>query len=114
MQTFFRTTSRATHVSGVDIPEDAKVLLFLASANRDPRRWNEPDRYDVTRRTGGHVGFGWGIHRCVGEMLARLEGEALLTAIARRVRRIRPIGAPRVRLNNTIRSYDRLPLAFDA
>ena len=71
-------------------------------------------RYDVTRRAGGHVGFGSGIHRCVGELLSRLEGEALLVAIARRVRAVRLVGEPRVRLNNTIRSYDRLPLAFDA
>ncbi|HEX3550610.1 MAG TPA: cytochrome P450 [Candidatus Elarobacter sp.] len=114
VQTFFRTTTRATRAGDVDIPEDAKVLLFLASANRDPRRWDDADRYDLSRRTGGHVGFGSGIHRCVGELLSRLEGEALLVAIARRVRRMRLAGEPRVRLNNTIRSYDRLPLAFEA
>jgi len=114
VQTFFRTTTRPVHVEGVTIPDDAKVLLFLASANRDPRRWENPERFDVTRRTGGHVGFGSGIHRCVGEMLSRLEGEALLVSIARRVRRVRLTGEPHVRVNNTIRSYDRLPLAFDA
>jgi cytochrome P450 len=88
--------------------------MFLASANRDPRRWEDADRYDPTRRTGGHVGFGSGIHRCVGELLSRMEGEAVLTALARSVRRIELAGEPRIRLNNTIRGYDWLPLTFSA
>ncbi len=92
------------------IPDDAKVLMFLASANRDPRRWDDADRYDIKRRTAGHVGFGSGIHRCVGELLSRMEGEAVLCALARRVRRIHLTGEPRVRVNNTIRAYDSLPL----
>ena len=113
VQTFFRTTTTTTDVAGVTIPEDAKVLLFLASANRDPRRWNDADRYDLTRRTGGHVGFGSGIHRCVGELLSRLEGEAVLAALARRVRRLRLAGEPHLRVNNTIRAYDSLPLTVE-
>jgi cytochrome P450 len=44
IQTFFRTTTRAVDIGGIEIPQDAKVLLFLASANRDPRRWDEPER----------------------------------------------------------------------
>lgn len=111
VQTFFRTTNHATEIAGVAIPEDAKVLMFLASANRDPRRWDEPERYDLGRRTGGHVGFGSGIHRCVGEALSRLEGEAVLGALARRVRSLRLAGDPVLRFNNTIRGYVSLPLA---
>jgi len=114
VQTFFRTTTICTDVGGVTIPEDAKVLMFLASANRDPRRWEDAGRYDLTRRTGGHVGFGSGIHRCVGELLSRMEGEAVLTALARSVRRIELAGEPHVRLNNTIRGYDSLPLTISA
>ena len=45
--------------------------MFLGAANRDPRRWENPDSYDVTRRTSGHVGFGSGIHMCVGQLLSR-------------------------------------------
>ena len=112
VQTFFRTTNHATEIAGIPIPEDAKVLMFLASANRDPRRWDQPDHYDLSRRTGGHVGFGSGIHRCVGEALSRLEGEAVLGALARRVRSIRLAGEPVLRFNNTIRGYVSLPLAF--
>jgi len=110
VQTFFRTTSHASEIGGVAIPQDAKVLMFLASANRDPRRWDHPERYDLSRRTGGHVGFGSGIHRCVGEALARLEGEAVLGALARRVRRLQLLGEPQLRINNTIRGYASLPL----
>ena len=114
VQTFFRTTYRDCDVAGTHIPEDAKVLLFLASANRDPRRWDDADTYDVARRTGGHVGFGTGIHRCVGELLARLEGEAVLTAVARHATALQLAGEPTLRINNTIRGYSALPLAATA
>ena len=69
------------------IPADQKVMLFLAAANRDPRQWHEPDRFDIGRKTLGHVGFGYGIHACVGQMVARLEAEILLAALARSVGR---------------------------
>jgi hypothetical protein len=62
-----------------------KVLLLLASANRDEGRWERPDELDITRRVAGHIGFGTGIHGCVGQMVARLEGEAVLAALATRV-----------------------------
>ena len=63
IQTFFRTTTRTVDIGGIEIPEDAKVLLFLASANRDPRRWDEPECFDVNRRAAGHVAFGAGMRR---------------------------------------------------
>ena len=75
VQTFFRTTTREVLLAGVTIPEGAKVLMLLGAANRDPRKWPEPDRYDIDRSTVGHVGFGAGVHMCVGQLLARLEGE---------------------------------------
>ena len=50
IQTFFRTTTKPVDVSGVELPADAKILLFLGSANRDPRKWSDPERFDVTRR----------------------------------------------------------------
>src|SRR5207245_11234236 len=81
VQTFFRTTTREVELSGHRIGEGEKVLMFLGAANRDPRRWENPDSYDVTRRTSGHVGFGSGIHMCVGQLLARVEGEVMLAAI---------------------------------
>lgn len=109
-QTFFRTAGCDTEIAGVPIAENTKVLCLLASANRDPRRWPDADRYDIGRRPSGHVAFGAGIHGCVGQAVARLEGELVLAALARRVRRIEVAGPHTRRLNNTLRALDTLPL----
>ena len=60
VQTFFRTTTRDVEIGEHRVGEGEKVLMFLGAANRDPRRWENPDLYDVTRRTSGHVGYGSG------------------------------------------------------
>ena len=110
VQAFFRTTTRAVDVGGVRLGEGEKVLLFLAAANRDPRRWERPDTFDVTRRAAGHMTFGTGIHGCVGQAVARLEAEAILTALASRAVSLELSGEPKRRLNNTLRGFDVLPL----
>jgi cytochrome P450 len=110
VQTFFRTTTRDVEIAGHRIGEGEKILMFLGAANRDPRRWDDPDSYDVTRRTSGHVGFGSGIHMCVGQLVARLEGEVMLTALARRIASIEITGPVKRRYNNTLRGLDSLPL----
>jgi hypothetical protein len=110
VQTFFRTTTRAVAVDGVEIEAGEKVLLFLAAANRDPRRWEQPDRFDVARKASGHMAFGSGLHACVGRMLARMEGEILIGALARRVEAIELDGEPERMLNNTLRGLTRLPV----
>jgi 4-methoxybenzoate monooxygenase (O-demethylating) len=114
VQTFFRTTTRDVTLSGISLPEGQKVLMFLGAANRDPRRFEDPDRYDITRRTIGHVGFGFGVHLCAGLLVARLEGEALLAALARRVGGLELTGAPRWQPNNTLRSLASLPMRLSA
>jgi cytochrome P450 len=110
VQTFFRTTAKAVDVSGVGIGDGEKVLLFLAAANRDPRRWDKPDTFDVKRRASGHMTFGTGIHGCVGQAVARLESEAIFKALAKRVASFGLTGEPELRLNNTLRGLDTLPL----
>lgn len=110
VQTFFRTTTRDVDLDGVRIGGGEKVLLFLGAAGRDPRQWEDPDVFDISRRAMGHVGFGFGIHACVGMAMARLEGEAILTALARHVASIEPAGEPRRMLNNTLRGLETLPL----
>ena len=110
VQTFFRTATRATRIGTVEVDEGDKVLMFLGAANRDPRQWENPDRYDIKRRTTGHVGFGGGIHMCVGQMLARLEGEVMLAALARKVQSIEITGEPQRRYNNTLRGLAHLPI----
>jgi cytochrome P450 len=110
VQTFFRTTSRPLEFAGVQMDENQKVLLFLASANRDERQWKQADVFDIERKPTGHMAFGSGIHGCVGQVVARLEGEVILSALARRVKRIELIGEPVRRLNNTLRAFASLPL----
>jgi cytochrome P450 len=112
VQTFFRTASRDVAVAGHVIPAGGRVMLFLASANRDPRRWTDPDRFDITRQASGHVGFGFGIHQCLGQMVARYEAEAVLGALLERVAAIRPAGPAQRRLNNTLHAIGSLPIEF--
>jgi 4-methoxybenzoate monooxygenase (O-demethylating) len=112
VQTFFRTTTREVEIGGWRIGVGEKILMLLAAANRDPRRWDNPDAYDITRRTSGHVGFGAGIHMCVGQLVARLEGEVLLAALARKVGTIEITGPVKRRFNNTLRGLDHLPIAL--
>lgn len=114
VQTFFRTTTREAEVADSRIPSGEKVLLFLAAANRDPREWQDPDTFDIRRSASGHVGFGYGIHMCVGRMVARLEAEALLNALTKRVESIELMDAPVWRLNNTLRILKRLPVRLKA
>ena len=112
VQTFFRTTTREVELDGHSIGEGEKVLMFLGAANRDPRRWDDPDSYDVTRKTSGHVGFGSGIHMCVGQLVARLEGEVVLAALARRGVSIEINGPVKRRYNNTLRGLESLPITI--
>lgn len=110
VQTFFRTTAQPTTIGDQQLPEGAKVLMFLGAANRDPRRWERPDEFDIRRALTGHVGFGSGIHGCVGQVLARLEGECVLGALARQVSAIEISGPTRRRYNNTLRGLSSLPI----
>jgi 4-methoxybenzoate monooxygenase (O-demethylating) len=114
VQTFFRTATRSVELGGVSIEEGEKVLMFLAAANRDARRWERPDEYDIERRNAGHVGFGYGIHQCVGQVLARLEGDSVLSALARKAASIEITGPIKRRFNNTMRGLASLPVMMRA
>jgi cytochrome P450 len=110
VQTFFRTATTDVTVGETVIPDGAKILMFLGAANRDPRRWSDPDRFDLGRDPSGHVGFGMGIHQCVGQHIARLEAESLLSALARRVSRIELAGPVVRHHNNTLRAWRSIPV----
>jgi 4-methoxybenzoate monooxygenase (O-demethylating) len=114
IQNLFRTTTREVELDGLRIPASEKVLLLLASANRDPEHWQEPDCFNIKRRVQGHVGFGVGFHVCIGQVIARMEGELLLTALAQRVASIELAGTPVRRLNNAVRGFESLPLEVRA
>jgi 4-methoxybenzoate monooxygenase (O-demethylating) len=106
----FRTTPHETEIAGVPIGRHEKVLLMIASANRDETRWERADRLDITRRVSGHMGFGIGIHGCVGQMVSRLEAEAVLSALASRVARIEIAGDIAFRESTGLRALRSLPL----
>jgi len=108
VHSFCRTVGAATSVAGIELEEGAKILCVLGAANLDPDQWEHPERFDIARRAGGHLAFGAGIHSCVGQNIARAEGEALLGAVARMVRSIKLIETPRWRPGNAIHALDRL------
>lgn len=114
VQTFFRTATRDVEVAGTLIPAGSKVLLFLASANRDPRKWDDPDNFKIERPASGHVGFGFGIHQCLGQMVARLEGELIAAEFARQAKSIGLAGQPVRRINNTLWAIASLPVEVEA
>jgi hypothetical protein len=108
------TRRRATvdvDVDGVTLPADAKILILHMPAGRDPRRWEDPARYDITRDVvGKHLGLGFGVHACVGARVARLEGVSLLSALARHVSSIELAGEPTVTTNMAVHGHETLPL----
>ena len=115
LQLVGRTTSREVTLHGVTIPAGGRVVLVYGAANRDERRFADPDRYDVTRGRFRHLGFGEGMHGCLGAPLARLEAKVALEE-ALPVLGDYTIAAPPVRYRTTPNMYvwDHLHLAFPA
>ncbi len=109
-----RTTTRETAIDGVSIGAEEKVVMFVAAANRDPRKWARPDEFDIRRRPVGHLAFGVGIHGCVGQMVARLEAEVVLDALRRRVKRFHLDGPAVLRPTNWLRGFESLPVAVES
>jgi cytochrome P450 len=105
-----RTTTGATELGGVAIPAGSKVIALVLAANRDPRRWERGDEFDVTRRTAGQLGFGLGPHFCVGHAVARLEAEVVLTTLLDRIATIEIVGDPVPELNNWLHGLRHLPV----
>lgn len=113
-QVFFRTTTRRVTVGSTTIPAGAKVLLMLGAANRDPRKWGEDAHaFRIDRPTSGHVAFGFGIHQCLGQMVARMEARMVLDALVPQIAEMRLSGAPVRRLNNTLHALASLPIEVE-
>ena len=112
VHSFCRTANLDSDVSGVKIATGTKILCVLGSANLDDQEWPEPDRFDISRMPGGHLALGTGVHACVGQVLARAELEAVLTAVANKVDGIELAGEAVWRPNNAIHALDRLPVTF--
>ena len=81
LQLVGRTTSREVTLHGVTIPEGGRVVLVYGAANRDERQFADPDRFDVTRGRFRHLGFGEGLHGCLGAPLARLEAKVAVEEV---------------------------------
>ena len=103
IQHFSRYVTQQVAVDAVSLPQGARAIVLYASANRDERKWNDAEVFNVMRAgTAEHLAFGFGEHVCVGSHLARMEIRALLAALAKRVKRFELGKTERV-LNNVLR-----------
>jgi 4-methoxybenzoate monooxygenase (O-demethylating) len=109
-QALFRTTKGAVEFAGYRLESDVKVLCSLGAANRDPNKWPNADTFDLKRTTIGQLALGVGVHVCLGQMIARLEAEAILTSLLAHVDQIELTQQPVHRLNNTARRLETLAL----
>ena len=107
-----RITTRDVEIEGVVIPKGERCGLMFAAANRDPRQWLHPDRFDVRRDNRGHLGWGQGIHACVGRVLAGLQAEALLGTVARHIRSFETAGEPEPWMTSIGHGPEKLPVRF--
>jgi cytochrome P450 len=100
-------------VHGTTIPAGSPVLLLLAAANRDPRRYTDPDRYDIHRPDIQHLTFGYGLHFCLGANLARLEGRVALDELLTRFPEW-DVDYEGMKLapTSTVRGWERLPIVL--
>jgi 4-methoxybenzoate monooxygenase (O-demethylating) len=105
-----RIAMKEIEIDGFVIPAGERCGLMFAAANRDPRRWDAPDRFDVRRNNRDNLGFGYGVHACVGRVLALLEAEALLGAIADTIEFFEPAGEPEPWMTTIGHGPIRLPI----
>lgn len=108
-----RTLTRDVELHGRRMENGRKVAIILASANRDERRWPEPDVFDVGRDTAEHLAFGFGIHHCIGAALARLEGRVALAELLAHMPdfRVEREGLERAHSGNVI-GFTKVPVRF--
>jgi cytochrome P450 len=100
--TIFRLATREVTIGGVTVPEGADVLLAFASANRDESRFEDPDRFDVTRPPTRHFGFGAGVHTCVGALLARTQTQIALRVLGERLPDLQLVPDQTIRIQPSI------------
>ncbi|MBN9557878.1 MAG: cytochrome P450 [Alphaproteobacteria bacterium] len=89
-----RTARHDVELGGKQIREGQKAVMYFASANRDPRKFENPDVLDLTRSPNPHIAFGTGPHGCLGQHIARIEIDAVLTEVLTRMDGLEIVGAP--------------------
>ncbi|HEU0001198.1 MAG TPA: cytochrome P450 [Ktedonobacteraceae bacterium] len=110
-----RRTLQEVTIRGVTIPPESSIYLLVGAANRDPEKFPDPEKLDINRPAVRSLGFGYGIHFCVGAALARLESQIAFETIIRRLPDLRIAGdTPMFRPNYFLRGLLSLPVAFDA
>jgi cytochrome P450 len=114
-QALARELTRDVELHGVTLPAGRKGLLLFGSANRDERRWDEPDTFAVDRNPAGHLAFGHGIHHCLGAPLARLEARVALEVLLPKIGEyaVDVANAERVHSGN-VRGFAKLPIEIPA
>lgn len=111
----WRYATESLTIGGQEIPAGDPVLVVLAAADRDPERFDGPDTLDLARRDNQHLGYGHGIHYCLGAPLARLEGQTALATLLTRLPDLRLAAEPgelRWRGGLIMRGLRTLPVEF--
>jgi cytochrome P450 len=111
---FFRQTTREVELHGQTIPADRRVMLNVASANRDDRQFGDGDTFRIDRGDVDHLAFGTGIHFCLGSALTRLEVRSLFGTLMRRTKALLPAGTPRMASSIIVRGPVYLPIELVA
>lgn len=106
-----RRTTRDVEVDGTVIPKGSHVAILFGAGNRDPRHYENPEVFDISRNPMDHLSFGYGVHSCAGQGLARLEVYAAIEALIKHVKSFK-IGTPVRKINNSSLALDHLPV-FD-
>jgi cytochrome P450 len=110
-----RLAPQDTMLGGKQIRKRQAVIGVMAAANRDPERFPDPDRLDITRQDNRHLAFGWAAHFCFGAPLARIEGQIALEAMLKRLPKLALEGGPLTwRSNLGLRGLTALPVTFEA
>ncbi|MFC9837868.1 cytochrome P450 [Rhodococcus sp. NPDC127530] len=109
-QWFTRVTTQDVEFGDVVVPTGTRLLHSYGAANRDERKYPDPDRFDVRRNPADNLAFGFGVHACMGKSVSNLEIFSLLTELTSRVDRIEPLGPPIRHVNNLIRSLESQPV----
>jgi cytochrome P450 len=106
---FTRYVTEDFKLSDSALPAGSRVWLWYASANRDERHYDNPDEFDVERKASDHVGWGHGVHSCIGKHLAQIEIESVLRALIKYVKRIEVNSSSRI-INNSAQGYESLSM----
>jgi cytochrome P450 len=112
-----RKALRDAVVGGVDIPAGAELLLVMGSANRDEEKFDRPEAFDITRPNAReHLAFGFGIHYCLGNLLAKLQARIAVEEVARLAPELRLVDGAAIRFgdNLSFRAPLRVPVSWEA